>query len=194
MIRTSNIPHDLLDITKQATEFYIKTFVHKRSAKRIQEIKIGFKNFTGQEDVDAAEDIAWATYEDDDRGRLPSEFVIAFNNKYRDIPIRDYLCILFHELTHMNQYLSGRLKARHLINVWEGEKIDPSKVDYWDHPWEREAIAMETVAYAKFDTAFPHLGLRQWKPTYLGRAASGWVPHQKPVSEKPSEINDLRSQ
>lgn len=163
---TSNIPRDLLEVTKLAVDFYVNRYFKKRTRDRIDVIKICFRKGT-------TDDLAYASYEDNDR-KLPVEFMIEFNNMYRDTPVREYLITLFHEMTHILQYAEGRLKSSHLHFVWENVRWDDFKQIYWDCPWEREALSIELGAYTQFSDAHEYLGLKRWRPTYSGRAESGW--------------------
>lgn len=168
IIKTSNVPHDLLDITRDAVGFFVDRYFDKRTKNRIGTITIAFRKFTGDE-------LAMASSEDNE-GRLPTEFLVEFNNANRDIPVRDYLITMYHELTHIRQYATGKLKNRHLYCIWEGKKYGYTDIDYWEQPWELEAMAMELGAYTNFNTARPKYQLSRWKPTYKGRAESGWKP------------------
>lgn len=49
------------------------------------------------------------------------------------------LCTLFHELTHVHQFIRGDL----VVQSWKGE--DYSDVEYDNQPWEIEAHAVENV-------------------------------------------------
>jgi hypothetical protein len=169
MIKTSNLPIDLMEVTKLAVEHYLDRYFKKRTRDRIDEIKIIFKN-VGPRGV---EELAYASYEDNE-GRLPTEFLIEFNATYIDIPVREYLITLMHEMTHILQYAEGRLKSNHLSYKWMGKKFDETGYDYWNLPWEREALAIELGAYATFADKYPELRLERWKPTYEGRKDSGW--------------------
>ncbi|AMQ65995.1 hypothetical protein AAY80_057 [Stenotrophomonas phage vB_SmaS-DLP_6] len=171
IIKTSNVPIDLLDVTRDAVQFYVDTYFTARTKKRMDTITIAFRKFTGDE-------LAMASCEDNE-GRLPVEFLVEFSQKHRDIPVREYLITLFHEMTHIHQYATGRLKNRHLYCMWEGERWGYEDKDYWDLPWELEAMSIETGAYVKFFEARPAYDLGRWKPTYLGRKASGWVAEPK---------------
>jgi hypothetical protein len=171
IIRTSNIPFDLVEVTRMAVKFYVDRYYTKRAKDRCEEILVAFRA------GGPADNLAYASCEEL-YNRLPNEFLIEFNNKNRDIPVRDYLITLFHEMTHIKQYAYGHLKLRHGYDIWKGERWDTEKAtedDYWAFPWEREARAIELEAYKAFVEANPKLNLERWKPTYIGRAESGWT-------------------
>ena len=178
IIKTSNLPLDLLDVTREAIEFFVETYFDKRMKNRTELITVAFRKFTG-------DDLACASPVDDGERRLPREFLIEVNNMYRDIPVREYVVTLMHEMVHVKQYCCGDLKQVHLKSLWKGQEIDEAKVDYWDHPWEREAMAIEYGAYTKFVEAKPQYELLQFKPTYTGRAETGWKPPvRKPLTDQ----------
>ena len=178
IIKTSNIPVDLLDVTRASVNFFVDTYFDKRMKNRTESITVAFRSFTG-------DDLACALPVEDGERRLPREFLIEVNNMYRDIPVRDYVVTLMHEMVHVKQYCNGDLKQVHLKSLWKGQEVDEMKVDYWDHPWEREAMSIEYGAYTKFVEANPAFGLLQFKPTYTGRAATGWKsPARKPLANQ----------
>ena len=167
-LRTNNVPDDLKEVTKIAVKFYFDRYFTKRMKSRTELIKVSFRKQYNDENL------AFAGPFDLDTPRLPTTFQVVFNDKYRDIPVREYLITLFHELTHVKQYCSGDLKSRPGYCVWKNEKIDPD-TEYWDEPWEREALSIELGAYSLFHAAHPELHLDRWKPTFLGRAQTDWA-------------------
>lgn len=177
MIQTSNLPYDLLKVTKQAVEFYIDRYFDKRTKNRVELVVIAFRKMEDDSLAVAGIDDEYLSLR-----RLPREFLIEFNNIYRDIPIRDYLITLFHEMTHLHQYATGRLRPYNEESLkWEGEVMKVTEENYWDLPWEREAMAIESGAYVRFADVHPEYDLGRWRPSFAGRSLSDWG---KPLKNK----------
>lgn len=60
------------------------------------------------------------------------------------LSVREALVTLFHEMIHVQQYVSGRLQHG---SRWLGKVYD---CDYFDLPWEIEAHELEGVMMKKF--------------------------------------------
>ena len=75
----------------------------------------------------------------------PRSFFIEIHNR---LNMEDYLLTLFHELTHVKQYVKGELKSRRSHKYWKDEDI--SNIEYDDDPSEVEARDMEEVLYCKY--------------------------------------------
>ena len=75
----------------------------------------------------------------------PRSFFIEIH--YR-LNMEDYLLKLFHELTHVKQYVKGELKDRRSHKYWKNEDI--SHIEYDDDPSEVEARDMEEILYCKY--------------------------------------------
>lgn len=170
---TSNIPKELYRITPIAVNFYKEHYFTPKAKDRIEQVSIRFisSGYTEAEDT-----MAYCDYEED--GGYPTEYDIVFNNrKYRDIKYKHYITTIFHELTHANQYLTGRMKQvspkrGDPYTLWEGKKYAES-VPYWNQPWEIEAYGTEACAYAKFADVYPELQLKRYKNKYNGRSVVG---------------------
>jgi hypothetical protein len=81
----------------------------------------------------------------------PREFDIVLN-PYEEIPI---LQTLAHELVHLVQFATGRLKMFKTFNKWNGEKWKGARDemdDYYDSPWEIEAFGREEGLFLRFLT------------------------------------------
>jgi hypothetical protein len=61
------------------------------------------------------------------------------------LSLREIIVTLFHELIHVQQYASGRLKHG---RKWLGKVYDCA---YIDLPWEIEAFSVESVMMEKFE-------------------------------------------
>jgi len=63
------------------------------------------------------------------------------------------LLTLAHEMTHMKQYAIGELKdyVKYPNKIkWKGEIIEKDSSEYWDAPWEIEALGREQGLYNMF--------------------------------------------
>ena len=90
-------------------------------------------------------DVEWI-----DQSDKPREFVIRLDTT---MEMKDFLQTLFHEMVHVKQYAKGEFKELATnVNVfrWNGKRIDITKVDYWDQPWEIEALGREEGLYYQF--------------------------------------------
>lgn len=76
------------------------------------------------------------------------------DDRYFDITISDTLNVedtlrtLFHEMTHVKQYVRKELVHIGRINKWKGEVYKDK--NYWDYPWEIEAFGREHCMYMKY--------------------------------------------
>lgn len=76
---------------------------------------------------------------------------------HRDHSLTQQLKGLFHELTHVAQYATGRLQCRRWKSDrkfhyrWEGEEMGTEEENpYWNRPWEVEARKMEEELLQKW--------------------------------------------
>jgi hypothetical protein len=60
-----------------------------------------------------------------------------------------FLQTIAHELTHVKQYMEGRLNFGKDMNhtIWNGKTYDERKISYWFHPWEIDAYGTEKCIY-----------------------------------------------
>ena len=77
------------------------------------------------------------------------EFIIELNE---DLGLEHRLITLAHETVHIKQYLTKRLRTWHLktgtIDIWEGKRF--RNVNYFQQPWEAEALLLEQELYIDF--------------------------------------------
>lgn len=171
--RTSNVPEDLREITKTAISFFVKTFCDAKTASHLVGVKVSFIKFPKEH----KESLAWCDYKRVAVG-APTEFKICYNDRLKDMRLREYLLTLFHELTHMRQFASGQLKdLEDGRTKWKG-KVFAEDTNYWLLPWEQEAQGMEMTAYQLFAKAFPEYKLKRFSVRYLGRRRSAWAKTQ----------------
>lgn len=57
---------------------------------------------------------------------------------------------LFHEMTHIHQYESGKLINMYEKTIWNRKIFKESDYTYEELPWEIEAFQQENVLYKKF--------------------------------------------
>ena len=69
---------------------------------------------------------------------------------------------LAHEMVHVSQYYSGKMKDRGISGVvWKGQAMSLTIAHYYDLPWEVEAYSMEEGLYERFVTR-KKLGRAKW--------------------------------
>jgi len=77
------------------------------------------------------------------------EFVIELND---DLKLEHCLITLAHETVHIKQYLTKQLRTWYLktgtIDIWEGKRF--RNVNYFQQPWEAEALLLEEQLYIDF--------------------------------------------
>jgi hypothetical protein len=162
----------LYRITPIAIKFFAEHYFTEKSKNLIDEIAVRFLSTSYTQEQDT---IAYCDFTPEDDG-VPTSFDLVFNNNlYRDVTYKHYLTTVFHELTHADQYMSGRLKCVSPRNglpyfVWNKKRYYDDS-DYWKEPWEIEAYGTETCAYSKFVATYPELGLRKYKSVFNGRGA-----------------------
>lgn len=160
-IRTSNVPYDLLSFTRILVKFYEDNFL---KTKGIEEVKVAFGEI---DDCIATTDYVPDEYR-------PTFFTIEFSNDYRDIKPNLYATTIFHEMAHVDQYASGRLKQDRAGNfIWNKAKYKYVNLLYHEHPWEIEAYGIEQLAMLKFlDEHGSDYGLQE--PRLNGRKRMNW--------------------
>jgi hypothetical protein len=72
----------------------------------------------------------------------PKDFVIRVDSR---IKLRKMLITVAHEMVHVKQYARGELYDSTIKGMyrWQGKWISKHP-DYWDQPWEIEALGRET--------------------------------------------------
>lgn len=124
-----------------AIEFCCYEFFHGRTRK-VLEIYV--------DSVDE-KDSAWGLLEWENEYVRPREFTMSLNVKKR--PISDILKTVMHEMIHVEQFVSGRLKHRFYPQkkiLWDNIEVDIDAVSYYDLPWEIEAFDQEGELFDKF--------------------------------------------
>ncbi len=131
----------LKDTLARAAEFYCSKLMSKRMCQSIEIYVILKKKLEN--------DFAgYCSYLDHHKGVRQFEIELAKN-----VTVRDLLSSLAHEVVHLKQFATGELKDTMQpgnISVWQGQKINEDKVDYWDLPFEIEAYGREKGLYTRF--------------------------------------------
>ena len=85
----------------------------------------------------------------EDKGFKSKSFTITIDPSLHK---KNMLLTLAHEMVHVKQYAKGELKDYVKMNKvkFKNEFIESSKVDYWELPWEIEALGREIGLYYKF--------------------------------------------
>lgn len=81
----------------------------------------------------------------------PTCFTINIDSKLK---LDTLLLTLAHEMVHLKQYATGQLYdySRDSLRYcrWLNKKIDYTKLDYWDYPWEIDAHGRERGLTIRF--------------------------------------------
>ena len=142
------------NLKKQIKEkFYSISYyvLNKMLTKEDQEHLIVRIKFDSKLDADG---YCGITFDEDSYQKKQTDMTVTLNRNsiYTDNIYR----ILSHELVHVAQYASGRLRERPTCTIWEGKKIS-KKLNYRNRPEEVEAWALEGKL------------LRSWKRTKDGK-------------------------
>ena len=129
------------DIIARAVEYYCTLLMSKRMCQSIEVYIILKKklenNFSG-----------YCSYIDHHSGVRTFEIEVAKGQS-----VRDTLSTIAHEVVHLKQFAKGELKDSinaGNISVWNGQKINEDKIDYWDLPFEIEAYGRERGMMTRF--------------------------------------------
>ena len=97
--------------------------------------------------------------DEDSRPDRPRCFELEIQKK---LPLRKLLETIAHEMVHVKQYARGELYQSGITGLhrWKGQwiKKDP---DYWDCPWEWEAMGRETALFIQYAEAHG-FGKKKW--------------------------------
>lgn len=138
--RYSNLTKPQRELSKSAVYFFMKKMCPRLKNKISLRI-IGVKELSKKEGINGDCDIL------DVENKYPREFVIRLDSSSN---IKLYLKSLMHEMVHMKQFARRELIHKGPVFRWQGQIIDPEKIDYWDHPWEIEAHGRETGLLYQF--------------------------------------------
>ena len=108
------------------------------------DIQVKLRDFKGED----AYGYCLALCDDGERPDRPRTFEIEAHSKLR---LRRLLETIAHEMVHVKQYARGELyeSERQSKHRWQGKWFDKDP-DYWDRPWEIEAIGRETGLFIQW--------------------------------------------
>lgn len=108
------------------------------------ELNVKLRKFPKEED-----NCGYCLAVDGPRPDRPREFEIELHSGMK---LRTLLETLCHEMVHVKQYARGELyeSERQSKLRWQGQWLDSTKVEYWDHPWEIEAHGRECGLFVRW--------------------------------------------
>lgn len=124
-------------LVEKAVKFYAKELIPNTRIRNHCFTKVRFDAKITQ--------YGYATIEEYNTRKQPREFLIEI---HPGIGARYILETLAHEMVHIKQYING--ETNETLSLWRGKKIDPDKIDYWEHPWEVDAYGREMGLLTKF--------------------------------------------
>ena len=98
------------------------------------------------------------------------EFSIEIN---KDLPMREKMIVLMHELVHMKQHIAGELEFGGIIigkdglkcktTTWMGAEFDEEGTDYFDRPWEIEAFGRQLGLFIRWVESIGEGHHKKWQ-------------------------------
>ncbi len=98
------------------------------------------------------------------------EFSIEVN---KDLPMREKMIVLMHELVHMKQHIAGELEFGGIIigkdglkcktTTWMGAEFDEEGTDYFDRPWEIEAFGRQLGLFIRWVESIDEGHHKKWQ-------------------------------
>lgn len=129
----SNLKREIKDKMVSIASYVLDQMLDEND-KRFLNVQI---RFDSKLDVDG---YCSLTYDCDDALKKQTDLTVTLNRNY--IHGHHIYRILSHEMVHVAQYASGRLRERPTSSVWEGKRI-PKKLCYRNRPEEIEAWSLE---------------------------------------------------
>jgi hypothetical protein len=63
----------------------------------------------------------------------------------------DFITTVMHEMIHVKQYVLNEMSDMPSGSVrWKKRVINPENLDYWEHPWEKEAFRYDEILACAF--------------------------------------------
>ena len=91
----------------------------------------------------------------------------------KDLPMREKMIVLMHELVHMKQHIAGELEFGGIIigkdglkcktTTWMGAEFDEEGTDYFDRPWEIEAFGRQLGLFIRWVEAIDEGHHKKWQ-------------------------------
>lgn len=139
---------------RSLAEFCIDKLMSFRLSKNL-DIRIVFKSNLYKKTESYGET---AYYED--TSLPPKEFLIEIDSNLR---LRSMLETIAHEMVHVKQWATGEMKEtkHNFITKFKKDHVNSEKVDYWDQPWEIEAMGREEGLFIQWVEKMD-LGDQKW--------------------------------
>lgn len=141
---------------KSLAEFVLNKLVSKRLNNLLQ-IRINFV----KDLHDRTESYGETAYYED-CSLPPREFVI---DLYSKLKMRSLLETLAHELVHVKQWATGEMRETKnpFFTKYRKHLVNSDKTNYWDQPWEIEAIGREEGLFIQWVEANKStIGKQRW--------------------------------
>ena len=91
----------------------------------------------------------------------------------KDLPMREKMIVLMHELVHMKQHIAGELEFGGIIigkdglkcktTTWMGVEFDEEGTDYFDRPWEIEAFGRQLGLFIRWVESIDEGHHKKWQ-------------------------------
>ena len=91
----------------------------------------------------------------------------------KDLPVREKMIVLMHELVHMKQHIAGELEFGGVIigkdglkcktTTWMGAEFDEEGTDYFDRPWEIEAFGRQLGLFIRWVESIDEGHHKKWQ-------------------------------
>ena len=91
----------------------------------------------------------------------------------KDLPMREKMIVLMHELVHMKQHIAGELEFGGIIigkdglkcktTTWMGAEFDEQGTDYFDRPWEIEAFGRQLGLFIRWVESIDEGHHKKWQ-------------------------------
>ena len=91
----------------------------------------------------------------------------------KDLPMREKMIVLMHELVHMKQHIAGELEFGGIIigqdglkcktTTWMGAEFDEEGTDYFDRPWEIEAFGRQLGLFIRWVESIDERHHKKWQ-------------------------------
>ena len=91
----------------------------------------------------------------------------------KDLPMREKMIVLMHELVHMKQHIAGELEFGGIIigkdglkcktTTWMGAEFDEDGPDYFDRPWEIEAFGRQLGLFIRWVESIDEGHHKKWQ-------------------------------
>lgn len=132
----------LKDLAESITRYSAELLLDKKLIDKLT-VDIEFSRTLYKEDGILAE------IDLDDKMYKPKEFTITVDST---VPQRRIMESIAHEMVHLKQYAVGEMRDTNNFNIvlWKKQRIDLTKWQYWDRPWEIEAHGKELGLFIRW--------------------------------------------